>query len=105
MTVDGTFCTSGKGPITSCVCAHAVVSPECHGSVSLPVCELGMRFLSLYPLDTFVCVRMCVVQSVYRPPDSDCLSSTTISTGSYVTTDPEQNLNTGEREKEPFVKS
>ncbi|XP_045929282.1 centrosomal protein of 295 kDa isoform X2 [Micropterus dolomieu] len=33
-------------------------------------------------------------ESVHRPPDSDCLSSTTISTGSYITTDPEQNLNT-----------
>ncbi|KAM7412571.1 hypothetical protein PAMA_020110 [Pampus argenteus] len=35
-------------------------------------------------------------ESVHRPPDSDCLSSTTISTGSYVTTDPEQNVNTDE---------
>ncbi|KAM7398864.1 hypothetical protein PAMP_018173 [Pampus punctatissimus] len=35
-------------------------------------------------------------ESVHRPPDSDCLSSTTISTGSYITTDPEQNLNTDE---------
>ncbi|XP_076591283.1 centrosomal protein 295 isoform X2 [Chaetodon auriga] len=33
-------------------------------------------------------------ESALRPPDSDCLSSTTISTGSYITTDPEQNLNT-----------
>ncbi|XP_044209509.1 centrosomal protein of 295 kDa [Thunnus albacares] len=35
-------------------------------------------------------------ESAHRPPDSDCLSSTTISTGSYITTDPEQNLNTDE---------
>ncbi|XP_035536030.1 centrosomal protein of 295 kDa [Morone saxatilis] len=33
-------------------------------------------------------------ESACRPPDFDCLSSTTISTGSYVTTDPEQNVNT-----------
>ncbi|KAM6987529.1 uncharacterized protein cep295 [Tautogolabrus adspersus] len=33
-------------------------------------------------------------ESAHRPPDSDCLSSTTISTGSYITSDPEQNLNT-----------
>ncbi|XP_044058281.1 centrosomal protein of 295 kDa isoform X2 [Siniperca chuatsi] len=33
-------------------------------------------------------------ESAHRPPDSDCLSSTTISTGSYITTDPEQNFNT-----------
>ncbi|XP_070826236.1 uncharacterized protein cep295 [Chaetodon trifascialis] len=33
-------------------------------------------------------------EAALRPPDSDCLSSTTISTGSYITTDPEQNLNT-----------
>ncbi|XP_039646701.1 centrosomal protein of 295 kDa isoform X2 [Perca fluviatilis] len=33
-------------------------------------------------------------ESVHRPPDSDCLSSTTISTGSYITSDPEQNVNT-----------
>ncbi|XP_034722491.1 uncharacterized protein LOC117941633 [Etheostoma cragini] len=32
-------------------------------------------------------------ESAHRPPDSDCLSSTTISTGSYVTSDPEQNVN------------
>ncbi|XP_042342949.1 uncharacterized protein LOC121943495 [Plectropomus leopardus] len=32
-------------------------------------------------------------ESAHRP-DSDCLSSTTISTGSYITTDPEQNVNT-----------
>ncbi|TKS80614.1 Centrosomal protein of 295 kDa [Collichthys lucidus] len=30
-------------------------------------------------------------ESAQRPPDSDCLSSTTISSGSYITTDPEQN--------------
>uniref|UniRef100_UPI003AAB0394 uncharacterized protein cep295 n=1 Tax=Centroberyx gerrardi TaxID=166262 RepID=UPI003AAB0394 len=30
-------------------------------------------------------------ESAHRPPDPDCLSSTTISTGSYITTDPEQN--------------
>ncbi|XP_062275908.1 centrosomal protein of 295 kDa [Scomber scombrus] len=35
-------------------------------------------------------------ESEHRPPDSDCLSSTTISTGSYVTTDPEQNFNADE---------
>ncbi|XP_065816078.1 centrosomal protein of 295 kDa [Labrus bergylta] len=33
-------------------------------------------------------------ESAHRPPDSDCLSSTTISTGSYITSDPEQNLTT-----------
>ncbi|TDH15402.1 hypothetical protein EPR50_G00030590 [Perca flavescens] len=33
-------------------------------------------------------------ESVHRPPDSDGLSSTTISTGSYITSDPEQNVNT-----------
>ncbi|XP_078103166.1 centrosomal protein 295 isoform X1 [Sander vitreus] len=33
-------------------------------------------------------------ESAHRPPDSDCLSSTTISTGSYITSDPEQNVNT-----------
>ncbi|XP_074534904.1 uncharacterized protein cep295 isoform X2 [Halichoeres trimaculatus] len=32
-------------------------------------------------------------ESAHRPPDSDSLSSTTISTGSYITTDPEQNVN------------
>ncbi|XP_041661097.1 centrosomal protein of 295 kDa [Cheilinus undulatus] len=32
-------------------------------------------------------------ETAHRPPDSDCLSSTTISTGSYITTDPEQNVN------------
>ncbi|XP_068174358.1 centrosomal protein of 295 kDa isoform X2 [Antennarius striatus] len=32
-------------------------------------------------------------ESAHRPPDPDCLSSSTISTGSYITTDPEQNLN------------
>ncbi|KAM8905077.1 uncharacterized protein cep295 isoform 2-T2 [Spinachia spinachia] len=31
-------------------------------------------------------------ESAHRPPDSDCLSSTTISTGSYITTDPELNV-------------
>ncbi|XP_030253003.1 centrosomal protein of 295 kDa isoform X2 [Sparus aurata] len=30
-------------------------------------------------------------ESAHRPRDSDCLSSTSISTGSYITTDPEQN--------------
>ncbi|XP_023266066.1 centrosomal protein of 295 kDa-like [Seriola lalandi dorsalis] len=34
-------------------------------------------------------------ESPPRPPDSDCLSSTTISTGSYITTDPEQNTGRG----------
>ncbi|XP_069389921.1 centrosomal protein of 295 kDa isoform X2 [Paralichthys olivaceus] len=33
-------------------------------------------------------------ESPLRPPDPDCLSSTTISTGSYITTDAEQNVNT-----------
>ncbi|XP_034460933.1 centrosomal protein of 295 kDa isoform X4 [Hippoglossus hippoglossus] len=33
-------------------------------------------------------------ESPLRPPDPDCLSSTSISTGSYITTDPEQNVNT-----------
>ncbi|XP_059187082.1 centrosomal protein of 295 kDa-like [Centropristis striata] len=33
-------------------------------------------------------------ESALRPPEYDCLSSTTISTGSYITTDPEQNVNT-----------
>ncbi|AWO98548.1 putative centrosomal protein KIAA1731 -like [Scophthalmus maximus] len=40
-------------------------------------------------------------ESPHGPPDSDCLSSTTISTGSYITTDPEQNLNT---DKSPRVR-
>uniref|UniRef100_UPI0037E8AC82 centrosomal protein of 295 kDa n=1 Tax=Semicossyphus pulcher TaxID=241346 RepID=UPI0037E8AC82 len=40
-------------------------------------------------------------ESAHRPPGSDCLSSTTISTGSYITTDPEQNLDTG---KPPSLK-
>ncbi|XP_031719464.1 uncharacterized protein cep295 isoform X2 [Anarrhichthys ocellatus] len=31
-------------------------------------------------------------ESAHRTPDSDCLSSTTISTGSYITTDPELNV-------------
>ncbi|XP_037320597.2 uncharacterized protein cep295 isoform X2 [Pungitius pungitius] len=31
-------------------------------------------------------------ESAHRPHDSDCLSSTTISTGSYITTDPELNV-------------
>ncbi|KAJ4936149.1 hypothetical protein JOQ06_017673 [Pogonophryne albipinna] len=35
-------------------------------------------------------------ESANRPPDSDCLSSTTISTGSYISTDPEQNISTDE---------
>ncbi|XP_060928598.1 mucin-2-like [Limanda limanda] len=33
-------------------------------------------------------------ESPLRPPDPHCLSSTTISSGSYITTDPEQNVNT-----------
>ncbi|XP_062241675.1 centrosomal protein of 295 kDa isoform X2 [Platichthys flesus] len=33
-------------------------------------------------------------ESPLRPPDPDCFSSTTISSGSYITTDPEQNVNT-----------
>ncbi|XP_037631419.1 centrosomal protein of 295 kDa isoform X4 [Sebastes umbrosus] len=33
-------------------------------------------------------------ESAHRTPDSDCPSSTTVSTGSYITTDPEQNVNT-----------
>ncbi|XP_040902301.1 centrosomal protein of 295 kDa isoform X1 [Toxotes jaculatrix] len=41
------------------------------------------------------------IECPHRPPDSDCLSSTTISTGSYITTDPEQNLNT---DKSPPVR-
>ncbi|GAA6223572.1 centrosomal protein of 295 kDa [Lates japonicus] len=40
-------------------------------------------------------------ESPHRPPDSDFLSSTTISTGSYITTDPEQNLDT---DKSPSVR-
>ncbi|XP_034556597.1 centrosomal protein of 295 kDa isoform X2 [Notolabrus celidotus] len=40
-------------------------------------------------------------EAAHRPPDSDCLSSTTISTGSYVTTDPELNFNT---DKSPSFK-
>nr|XP_033486685.1 uncharacterized protein cep295 isoform X2 [Epinephelus lanceolatus] len=40
-------------------------------------------------------------ESACRPPDSDCLSSTTISTGSYITTDPDQNVNT---DKSPLLR-
>ncbi|XP_008281294.1 uncharacterized protein cep295 [Stegastes partitus] len=40
-------------------------------------------------------------ESPRRPPESDCFSSTTISTGSYVTTDPEQNADT---DKSPSLK-
>ncbi|XP_041851766.1 centrosomal protein of 295 kDa isoform X3 [Melanotaenia boesemani] len=40
------------------------------------------------------------IESPHRPPGSDCLSSTTVSTGSYITTDPEQNANT---DKSPHV--
>ncbi|XP_036977228.1 centrosomal protein of 295 kDa isoform X3 [Acanthopagrus latus] len=36
------------------------------------------------------CSGPAVTESAHRPCDSDCLSSTTISTGSYITTDPEQ---------------
>ncbi|XP_073340063.1 uncharacterized protein cep295 isoform X3 [Pagrus major] len=37
-------------------------------------------------------------ESAHRPRDSDCLSSTTISTGSYITTDPEQIPGEGQHE-------
>ncbi|XP_026226538.1 centrosomal protein of 295 kDa isoform X2 [Anabas testudineus] len=37
-------------------------------------------------------------ESPHRPAESDGLSSTTISTGSYITTDPEQNTNEGQRD-------
>ncbi|XP_026047326.1 uncharacterized protein LOC113035808 isoform X1 [Astatotilapia calliptera] len=42
-------------------------------------------------------------ESPNRPPGSDSFSSTTISTGSYITTDPEQNVNTGEEQPDKSV--
>ncbi|KAM4566337.1 uncharacterized protein cep295 isoform 2-T2 [Odontesthes bonariensis] len=40
--------------------------------------------------------RRSSTESPHKPPESEWLSSTTISTGSYVTTDREQNVNAGE---------
>ncbi|XP_054460001.1 centrosomal protein of 295 kDa isoform X2 [Anoplopoma fimbria] len=41
------------------------------------------------------------MESAHRPPDSDCLSSTTISTGSYITTDTELNV---DADKSPLLR-
>ncbi|KAM9317908.1 uncharacterized protein cep295 isoform 2-T2 [Pholidichthys leucotaenia] len=47
--------------------------------------------------------RSPITESSHRPPESDCLSSITISTGSYVTTDPNQNGNTASSEKSSLL--